>query len=160
ENQLRGVAIGFSILVWIAGTLAFGYGLLFAAFVAMGHAIFLAYMRGNGVPPGPPHPPPLWDQGAAGSPELGLEAPPAAYLVQSGGTLNAFATKLLGRRFIILYSDLVDACEAGAVTDGRPSEIDFVIAHELAHIAAGHLSIWLTPFRIFPLLGPAYSRAC
>jgi Zn-dependent protease with chaperone function len=71
-------------------------------------------------------------------------------------------TKLLARRFVIIYSELLDACEAAGARDpGKPSELDFVIGHELGHLAAGHLG-WqwfLLPARIIPLLGPAYSRA-
>ncbi len=45
-------------------------------------------------------------------------------------------------------------------SDGLPDELDFVIGHELGHLACGHLTWLLLPARIIPLLGPAYSRAC
>jgi hypothetical protein len=69
--------------------------------------------------------------------------------------LNAFATKFLSRRFVILLSDLVDQCQ-------DPKQLDFVVGHELAHHAAGHLTwrVVLAPAALVPLLGPAYSRAC
>jgi hypothetical protein len=56
---------------------------------------------------------------------------------------------------VILLSDLVDQCE-------DPRQLDFVIAHELAHHAAGHVArqFFLLPFRMVPWLGAAYSRAC
>jgi hypothetical protein len=128
----------------------------------MAHALFMAHMRGNGVRIGPTQLPHLWNKITAAATRLGLPQPPDAYLIQSGGVLNAFATKILSRKFIVLYSDLVDACDSGQ-PDGRPSEVDFVIAHEIAHLAAGHLgwTRWFfLPLRFTPLLGPAYSRAC
>src|SRR6185436_4087983 len=78
-----------------------------------------------------------------------------------GGLLNAFATKLLSRRFIIIFSDLLEASDVDDGS-GRVNELDFVIGHELGHLAAGHLAtrLFLLPARILPLLGPAYSRAC
>jgi hypothetical protein len=79
---------------------------------------------------------------------------PDVYLLQSGGLLNAFATKLLSRNFVIIYSSLADACQ-------DPRQLDFIIAHELGHLAAGHLrwNALLAPYRLVPWLGPAYSRA-
>ncbi len=77
--------------------------------------------------------------------------------MQSGGMLNAFATKFLGRNFVIIYSDVLEL----AYKEGEPA-VAFIIAHELAHIKRKHLT-WrglLYPAMLVPLLGPAYSRAC
>lgn len=76
-------------------------------------------------------------------------------MVQGGGLLNAFATKLFSRRYVILLSDLMDHCQ-------DPRQLDFVLAHELGHFAAGHLrwNLFLLPYRLVPWLGAAYSRAC
>ncbi len=70
--------------------------------------------------------------------------------------MNAFATKLTSRNFIVIYSDLLEACG----DEGK--EIDMIIGHEIGHLALGHLKwLWaLIPSRIVPLLGAAYSRAC
>lgn len=86
---------------------------------------------------------------------LGLKEAPKTFVVQSEGSLNAFAMKFISRPFVIIYSGLIDAC-----TD--PRQVDFVIAHEVGHVAAGHLK-WLgflAPARFVPWLGTAYSRAC
>jgi Zn-dependent protease with chaperone function len=173
EQFLRTIAIIVSAFFWVTLAAVFVAGLFvsvatiiapiycafIAAFVLMAHAIWLAYVRGNAVRLGPTQLPHLWHKVIAASKRFGLSEPPTTYLMQSGGVLNAFATKLLGRRFVILHSELVDACELGAATEGS-SEIDFVIGHEVAHIAAGHLSYLLLPVRLVPLLGPAYARAC
>jgi len=75
--------------------------------------------------------------------------------MQAGGSLNALATKLFSANFIVLFSDLLDAC--GENTEAR----DMIIAHELGHLKAGHLrGLWfLLPGMFIPFLGGAYSRA-
>jgi len=81
---------------------------------------------------------------------------PEAYLIHGDGVFNAFATRFLGRNFIALYSDVVDALE------NHPEAINFYIGHELGHIHRKHL-IWspiLMPGSFLPLLGSAYYRAC
>ncbi|MDA8137693.1 MAG: M48 family metallopeptidase [Desulfobacteraceae bacterium] len=88
--------------------------------------------------------------------KLGLTKIPEAYVMQAGGALNAFATKFIGRNFVVIYADLLEACSA----EGREAEM--IIGHEIGHLALGHLK-WLTflaPARLLPWIGPAYSRAC
>jgi Zn-dependent protease with chaperone function len=130
------------------------YGLLGMGAALVARALFLAHVRGNGVRISPRQLPELYARIAAVASRLGIDPVPDVYLLQSDGVLNAFATKLLSRRFVILYSSLVDACE-------DPRQLDFIIAHELGHFAAGHLALntFLAPFRVMPLLGAAYSRA-
>ena len=159
EPPLFALGVAISALCWLALTvLTLGIGLLYAVlalgFVLMAHAVFLASARGNGVRVGPDQLPDLQRRLVVACQRLGLERVPELYLLQSGGLLNAFATKLLSRRFVILSSSLADAC-----TD--PRQLDFVLGHELGHLAAGHLA-WngfLIPFRLVPWLGAAYSRA-
>jgi Zn-dependent protease with chaperone function len=81
---------------------------------------------------------------ARASAALGLSETPETWVVQSDGVLNAFATKFFSRRFVVLYSPLLDAAEQlGSDGGGGPDEVDFVIAHEVGHLAAGHLR-WQT----------------
>lgn len=158
EHTLFLIGAIFSSLVWLAVVVSL-IGLLYAAVVGLlvlaAHALFLAYVRGNGVRLSEAQLPELHARVLAGARKLGMARVPEVYVLQSGGLLNAFATKLLSRRYVILCSDLVDQCE-------DPRQLDFVIAHELAHHAAGHVSklFFLLPFRMVPLLGAAYSRAC
>jgi Zn-dependent protease with chaperone function len=149
----------FSALVWlvaVVGTLGIGlvYIGLAAFFVLTAHAVFLAHVRGNGIRISRQQLPELYARCEAAALKLGLDRMPEVYLMQHGGVLNAFATKLLSRRFVIIYSDLADAC-------ADPRQLDFVIGHEIGHLAAGHLAwnAFLAPFRVVPWLGPAYSRA-
>ena len=86
-----------------------------------------------------------------------LNPVPAIYVLQAGGLLNAFATRFLGRSFVVIYSDVLEL----AYMKGE-AELAFVICHELAHIKRKHLA-WrwfLYPSMLIPFLGAAYSRAC
>lgn len=129
-------------------------GLAGIAFVVIGHAVFLAHVKGNGVRLSEDQLPELYARCKAAAYKLGLDEVPAIYLLQSGGVLNAFATRLWSRNFVILFSELVNQCD-------DPRQLDFVLAHEMGHLAAGHLA-WngfLGPAQLVPWLGPAYSRA-
>lgn len=158
EQPLFAVGVVFSAIVWLAvvvSVVGLLYGVLIWAGVAIAHALFLAHVRGNGVRLSERQHPELYARIRSASARLGLPRTPEVFLLQGGGLLNAFATRLFSRRFVILLSDLVDQC-------ADPRQLDFVVGHELAHHAAGHLAwnAFLGPFRLVPLLGPAYSRAC
>ena len=87
---------------------------------------------------------------------MGIREIPDIYVIQSGGLLNAFATRFFGRNFIVLYSDIFQLYEK------HEKELFFVIAHELAHIQRKHISkrLLILPAMWIPFLGNAYSRAC
>ena len=75
------------------------------------------------------------------------------------GVINAFAAGHGFRRFVAINSDLFEV--GGAVRD--PDALRFVIAHEVGHIAAGHVSylrlVFTNLLAQVPLLGTAYSRS-
>ena len=152
---LGAVLSALAYVLLIASMIGALYGAFIALFVLMAHAMFLAYVRGNGVRVSAQQLPELHARCKAIAARLGLEEETEVYVLQSGGVLNAFATKLLSRRFVILYSALLDA-----TTDDR--QIDFVIGHEMGHLAAGHLKYrtLLLPMMVMPWIGTAYSRAC
>lgn len=159
ERPLFVAIVLVSIAIWAVLALSI-IGVLYAAMIALflffAHVVFITHLRGSGVRLGPEQFPELWERVVALSRKAGLEAPPEAYLVQAGGSLNAFATKLFRGRMIVLFAELLDAC--GEDEGAR----DMVIGHELAHLKLGHLDwFWLTaPARFVPFLGHAYSRAC
>ena len=89
--------------------------------------------------------------------QFGLRRVPDAYVVLGNGVINAFATGHGFRRFVAINSDLFEV--GGAVRD--PDALRFVIAHEVGHIAAGHVSylrlVFTNLLAQVPLLCTAYS---
>ena len=89
----------------------------------------------------------------------GLRYVPDGYVVNGNGAINAFASGHGFRRCIVIYSDLFEV--GGAARS--PEALEFVIAHEVGHIAAGHTSYWrqlLTgTVMSIPILGTTLSRA-
>jgi len=158
ERNLLAVVVLAALGLWIAlfvSIIGIVYAAMLGLFFFVAHVGFIAHLRGSAVRLGPEQMPELHERVVALSQRIGL-APPAAYLMQAGGTLNALATRFLRSEFIVLYSDLLDAC--GDNAEAR----DFIIAHELGHLKAGHLrGRWfLLPGLLVPFLGTAYSRAC
>jgi Zn-dependent protease with chaperone function len=157
EPPLFAIGVALSAIAWITLTITIVgllYGALILAFILVAHALLLARIRGNSVRLSERQLPGLYARITAAAHKLGLQKVPEVYLMQSDGMLNAFATKLLSRRFVILYSSLVEACQ-------DPRQLDFIVGHELGHVAAGHLqwNAFLAPYRLVPWLGAAYSRA-
>jgi len=157
ERTLFKIGVVFSALCWVAlvvSIVGIVYGAAIGLFILFAQALYLAHVRGNAVRVSATQLPELHARVVAAAERLGLAEVPETYVVQSGGVVNAFATKLLSRHFVILNSELVREC-------GDPRQLDFVIGHEVGHLAAGHLSwnLFLAPYRILPWLGAAYSRA-
>ncbi|MDX1500885.1 MAG: M48 family metallopeptidase [Thermoanaerobaculia bacterium] len=147
-----------SLFVWLL--LAFSivglvYVLLIGVFLFAVHLLLVTHIRGSAVRLGPEQLPELYERVEELTRRAGLASVPEAYLMEAGGSLNAFATRFFRSRMIVLYSDLLDAC--GDDHGAR----DMIIGHELGHIRAGHLSFaWLlAPGLFMPFLGSAYSRA-
>ena len=143
--------------MWVLLTISiFGivYAVLIAVFFFISHMAFVAYVRGSGVRLGPDQFPDLHRRVLELSRAMDME-PPDAYVMQAGGALNAFATKFIGGHIVVLFSDLLEACEDN---DGAR---DMIIAHELGHVRCGHLKwMWfLLPGYMIPFLGGALSRA-
>jgi len=82
---------------------------------------------------------------------------PDTYVLQSGGMLNAFATRFASRDFAVIYSDVLEL----AYKQGEPA-LRFIVGHEFAHLKRRHIQkrLWLLPALFIPFLGKAYSRAC
>ncbi len=157
ERPLFVVGLIFSSFVWAAlviSIVGLAYGLVIGFAVLVAHALFLAHVRGNGVRVSERQLPDLHARVRTAAEKLGLQQMPEVYVIQAGGVLNAFATKLLSRRYVVLLAGLVDQCQ-------DPRQLDFVVGHEVGHLAAGHLrwNAFLAPYHLLPWLGPAYSRA-
>jgi Zn-dependent protease with chaperone function len=121
------------------------------------HGVFLGHVRGNGIRVSDRQFPELKAMADQHSRRLGMDETPAIFVLQSGGMLNAFATRFLGRNFVILYSDVL-----ALATQKGEKAVSFVVGHELGHVRRKHMTrrALLYPAMIFPFLGGAYSRAC
>lgn len=121
------------------------------------HGLHLGHVRGNGIRVSSTQFPQLHAMAEQHSRRLGIEESPAIFVLQSGGVLNAFATRFLGRNFVIIYSDVL-----ALATQKGEKAVSFILGHELGHVQRKHMTrrALLYPAMIFPFLGSAYSRAC
>lgn len=159
ETVLSVALIVVGILLWIVlavSLIGIFYGVFFGIIFFFAHLTLIANIRGNSVKLSQRQMPDLYSRVEKLSQRIGLKNVPDVYLLQSGGVLNAFATRFGSRNFIVLYSDIVKSC--GTNNDA----LDFIIGHELGHLHRGHLRWrWLkAPAHFIPFLGSAYSRAC
>ena len=112
---------------------------------------FMASIRGYGIRVTEKQYPQIHEYVQQFAARLGLKKTPEVYVIQAT-LMNAFATKVIGRRYVILYSHLVDA----ALESDDCDEVAMIIGHEMAHHAAGHvrwaaflrLGFWI-PFLYF-----------
>jgi Zn-dependent protease with chaperone function/type II secretory pathway pseudopilin PulG len=160
ERTLGTVTLVLGLVTWLAliiGT--FGTALLA---LAGGFVVYLfiqstliAHIKGNGVELNEAQFPDLHAQFVACCDRLQIQKRPQAYVLNGNGGFNAFATQFLGKQYVVLFSDVVDAMSKHV--DG----VRFYIGHELGHLRmkhlSGHLLRW--PVLWLPLLGAAYSRA-
>lgn len=160
EKRLFVLLAIISTLVWVAvlvGTVGMVliYALLFWVVYLFAQSAFIAHLKGNGVKITAAQFPDIHERLERACERLGVTPLPEAYLINSHGIVNALATRFLGRDFLVLYSDAIEALAE------RPNAVDFYIGHELGHIRRKHLRH--APLLLFgsllPLIGAAYSRA-
>lgn len=119
--------------------------------------LMIAHIQQNGVKITESQFPEIYEKVSAMAFKMSIYKTPAIYLMESGGCLNAFATRFACKNYVVLYSDILEL----AYEEGE-NAVDFIIAHELAHIKRNHMGkrIWTFWGDLFPFLGTAYSRAC
>lgn len=147
-----------SLLAWLALALSMiglFYAALFGVILWISHGLLTAYLRAEAVRVGEGQLPQLDATFREVCERLGLAKVPALYVLQSGGLLNAFATRFSGRDFVVVYSDMLEALGP------ESNEMRFILGHEIGHIRSRHIlkHVLLAPGLFFPLLGPAYRRA-
>lgn len=160
EKSLYIVCLVLSILTYISliiSIVGIVYILIGMLITMMIHGIAIGHIRTNGVKITEKQFPEIYHQTKKIALDMGVTELPDIYIMESGGTLNAFATSFLGRKFIVLYSEIVELTK-----DNHHDELNFVIAHELAHIKRNHITqkLLILPSLWIPFLGNAYSRAC
>ena len=150
----------FLARVVLSGTDGSGVILFYLIAIVLGYFIFhglmLGHIRGNGIRVSDRQFPELMAMANRHARRLGMETPDV-FVLQSGGMLNAFATRFLGRNFVVLYSDVL-----ALATQKGEKAVSFVVGHELGHVRRKHMTrrALIYPAMIFPFLGSAYSRAC
>lgn len=160
EPTLFKIHLAMASLYWLGLLLTTKGGLLFILpFFYLGHLLaqsaLLSHLKGNGIKLSEAQFPELYNRHLYCCKKLGLTDCPDAYLINGGGLLNAFASRFLGRDFVVLYSNVIHGMA------DQPEALNFYIGHELGHISQNHL-LWgpfLWPASILPLVGAAYSRA-
>lgn len=135
----------------------FFYAILIVLYLFVSLGLLVGYIRGNAIRITKNQFPEAYAILEKQCDKLGLDSIPAAYVLQSGGILNAFATRFIGRNYVVIYSEVFEL----AYEQGQDA-LEFVIGHELGHIKRNHIikSLYLLPSAIIPFLASAYSRAC
>jgi Zn-dependent protease with chaperone function/competence protein ComGC len=160
EKTLFTILFLLSAIFWLgitAGTFGIILVYVLIAFIIylFVQSAFISYIRGTGVKVSKHQFPELYAIYQECCAKLGLQDEPELYILSADGLLNALATKFLGTRYVVLFSNIVDALEA------NPSAVKFYIGHELGHIKRNHLrwGPFLFPASILPIIGSAHARA-
>ncbi len=159
EDKYFTFVLIISVLVWL-GLLISVVGILYAGLFGfllwIGSGMLTAYLRAEAVRVDERQLPQLHATFLRVCEKLNVRTPPKLYVLQAGGALNAFATRFSGRDFVVIFSDMLEAFGP------ESSEMQFILGHELGHLKSNHIMkrIFLAPGVFFPLLGPAYLRAC
>lgn len=121
------------------------------------HALMIGHIRLNGVKIGVNQFPLIHSTVEDLCVKMGIKQMPDIYVIQSGGVLNAFASRFFGRNMVVVYSEIFDLVE-----QGTEEELNFVLAHELAHIKRNHLGkmMFILPSMWIPGISEMYLRAC
>ena len=119
EQTLSAITLVLGLLAWLGllvGT--FGVALLV---LAVGFVLYLfaqsaliAHIKGNGVELSETQFPDLYAQFTACCERLQIKTHPKAYILNGNGGLNAFATKFLGKQFVVLCINCFPRIYCGA----------------------------------------------
>lgn len=91
--------------------------------------------------------------------DLGLDQLPHVFILQGDGIMNAFAMRFIStRNMVVLNGEIVDQM----ISRNSYAELRFVIGHEFAHIALGHIdyleNLLMMPAWVIPFVKLALSR--
>ena len=151
------IGASFIFLILLVSIIGIIYFIFFALFIWISQSLFIGNLKANAIKLTHEQFPEAYEMAVDACSKLEYMKLPDIYVLQSGGMLNALATKFCGRNFVVIYSDVLEA----AYNDGADA-LRFIIAHELAHHKRNHLiKHFFAILAVFiPFLLPAYSRAC
>jgi Zn-dependent protease with chaperone function len=157
EKLYYNLMIMFTIIFCVPGLLFLPYLLLIGFVILISTGLFIGYIKGSGVRVSKDQFSDLHEIVISQCEKLSIKNVPEVYILESGGLLNAMATKFVGANYLIIYSDLYEV-----IMDGRKDIVEFIIAHELCHVKRNHVykKMYVFPSLIVPFLAHAYSRAC
>jgi Zn-dependent protease with chaperone function len=160
---LSGIIRSFAIMVFgddktvLASVAVIGVYVIAIWLLIVFQKIFLiGYLKGNGVEVTKDQFPETYEAYVGMIHALQIKKAPPLFIIQQGGSLNAFAIRFSGRNYIAVYSDIFEMIN----TD--PEVVKFILGHELGHVKRNHMSkmFWTGLSSIIPFLSPAYSRSC
>lgn len=148
------VLIYAAMVISIVGIIILTVLFLFYWFI---HNLSMVNIRKNGIKISEQQFPAFYAKAETVAEQMKLARMPDIYVMQSGGILNAFATKFGMKNMVVLYSDVF-----ALLDEQGEGEVLYILAHEFAHIKRKHVGYgWLLmPGLAIPFLGSAYSRAC
>lgn len=158
ERPLFALNLVVAAILWLVSIFSIVgmvYGFAIGIFLFVLHLGFIAHLRGSGIRVTAEQLPEIHAAMVRLSARFGMQNVPETYVIHGGGALNALATRFAGREIVVLFSELLEAC------DGNDAARDMIIAHELGHLHRGHLrwQFLLAPALMVPFLGSALSRA-
>jgi Zn-dependent protease with chaperone function len=160
ENKYFWIVLSISIASYIVFALSVVGIFIIAGFLLVSlvlHALMIGQIRLNAVKIGTNQFPLIHSTVEDLCIKMGIKRTPDIYVLQSGGVMNAFATRFFGRNMVVVYSEIFDLIEQNA-----EEELQFVLAHELAHIKRNHLGkmMFILPSMWIPGIAEMYLRAC
>lgn len=160
ENKYFWIVLSISIVSYLLFAISvFGIMILIglAVLSLILSAIMIGNIRLNGVKITEDQFPLIYSSAKDLCARMDIKQVPDIYIVQAGGTLNAFASRFFGRNMVVIYSDLFDLVDQEA-----EEELNFILAHELAHIKRNHIGkmMFILPSMWIPGVAELYLRAC
>ncbi|WP_391117214.1 M48 family metallopeptidase [Psychrobacillus sp. L3] len=160
EKKYFWIVLIISILSYIGFALSI-FGILILLSISIIsfflHALMIGNIRANAVKLSPMQFPKVYETAQELCAKMGISKVPDIYVMQSGGVLNAFATRFFGRNMVVIYAEIFEL-----INTNNDDELNFILAHELAHIKRNHLSklMFILPAMWIPGIAELYLRAC
>ncbi len=150
SSFLTSVMAGVMVVLSIAAII-----LLLALLRRVGQGFFIGIMKGGAVKINEQQYPEIFQIVKNQAKEIGLAEIPEVYV--SSGHFNAFVTKLARKKYLMLFSEVIETALKGDF-----EILKFIVGHELGHLKRRHLNkeTWLAPSSLIPFLKQAHSRAC